>query len=291
MLRASATIRQWPGTTLPAVPPSILPTFAVVPSSSRPSFHAGDRRRGRRDRVAAGLGVDPRVRLDSGELGDDLLLGRRARDHLADGARVVEDEAAVGAECRRVDRLRPPQPLLLGDGQQQLDPDRRRLRGVAGGELDEDRDSRLVVGAEDRLAAAAKDAVGLHDLDLPRMRDGVDVGTEHRPGVTTPRQPGEDVARPRLCRAGGVVLADLEPHRPQLGDQRVGDLALLAGDAADLAEPDEPLVQPLHAGQANGLPRNPPGRGRPLRPAWRRRGGRSRRRTRGTAARAGSAAS
>ena len=40
MLRASPSIRQRPGTTLEAVPPSITPTFAVVSASSRPSFIA-----------------------------------------------------------------------------------------------------------------------------------------------------------------------------------------------------------------------------------------------------------
>ncbi len=36
-LRVSATMSQWPGTTLPEVPPEIVPTFAVVCSSSLPS--------------------------------------------------------------------------------------------------------------------------------------------------------------------------------------------------------------------------------------------------------------
>ena len=37
-LRASPRMRQWPATTLDAVPPSIMPMFAVVSSSRRPSF-------------------------------------------------------------------------------------------------------------------------------------------------------------------------------------------------------------------------------------------------------------
>ncbi len=37
-LRASASISHSPGTTLVAVPPEIVPTFAVVSSSRRPSF-------------------------------------------------------------------------------------------------------------------------------------------------------------------------------------------------------------------------------------------------------------
>ncbi len=62
-----------------------------------------------------------------------------------------------------------------------------------------------------------------------------------RPGSRASRLPAPACGRP-----GGVVLADLEPERAQLGGDRVGDLTLLAGRAADLAEPDEGLVQSLH---------------------------------------------
>ena len=116
--------QQWPGTTLPEVPPWIRPTLAVVSSSSRPELHPRDRRRGGGDRAAAVLGPDPGVRLDPDEVGEDLLLGRRRDDHLADRAGVVEDEAGPRAQLRGVEGLRPAQPLLLGDGQDQLDPDR-----------------------------------------------------------------------------------------------------------------------------------------------------------------------
>ena len=118
---------------------------------------------------------------------------------------------------------------------------------MAGDQLHEDRDRRLVVGAEDRLAGAAEDAVGFDHLDLALVRDGVDVGAEHHPldrccpGSRATMLPGPGFGRP-----GGVVLAHLEPERAQFGGDRVGDLALLAGRAADLAEPNEGLVQPLH---------------------------------------------
>ncbi len=84
-------------------------------------LHARDRRRGGGDRAAAVLGPDPGVGLDPGEVGADLLLGRRGDDHLADRAGVVEDEAALGAQQARVEGLGAAQSLLLGDGQQQLD--------------------------------------------------------------------------------------------------------------------------------------------------------------------------
>ena len=59
------------------------------------------------------------------------------------------------------------------------------------------------------------------------------------PGSRASRLPAPASAGP-----GGVVLADLEPERPQFGRERVGDLALLPGRAADLAEPGEGLVEP-----------------------------------------------
>ena len=70
-----------------------------------PQLHPRDRRRGGRDRAAAVLGPDPGVGLDPGEVGEDLLLGRRRDDHLADRPGVVEDEAASGAQLAR--RRRP----------------------------------------------------------------------------------------------------------------------------------------------------------------------------------------
>ncbi len=61
-----------------------------------------------------------------------------------------------------------------------------------------------------------------------------------------PGQAGDDVAGPGFGRPGRVVLAHLQAESAQFGEQRVGDLALLPGRTADLAEPDERLVQPLH---------------------------------------------
>ncbi len=215
-------------------------------------LHATDRRRRGGDRAAAVLGPDPGVSLDPEEVGEDLLLGRRRDDHLADRRRVVEDEAGLRAQRRGVERFRPAQPLLLGDRQHQLDPDRRRLGGVPRHQLHEDRDRRLVVGAEDRLAAAAEDAFVLDHLDLSPVRDGVEVGAEHHPVLRAPGQPSEQIPRARLGRAGGVVLAHLEPERPQLGRDGVGDLALLPGRAADLAEPDESVVAGVRCSRRTG---------------------------------------
>ena len=145
-----------------------------------------------------------------------------------------------------VERLRAAQALLLGDGQQQLDPDRRRLARVAGDELDEDRDRRLVVGAEDRLAAAAKDAFVVDDLDLAgcgtvSMWAQNIAQRSERPGRRARMLPAPASAGP----AASSSLTSSPSARSSASD-RVGDLALLPGRAADLAEPNERLVQPVH---------------------------------------------
>ena len=49
-----------------------------------------------------------------------------------------------------IERVGAAQPLLLGDGEDQLDPDRAWRLGEPGAELHQDGDRGLVVGAEDR---------------------------------------------------------------------------------------------------------------------------------------------
>ncbi len=247
-LRASATISQWPGTTLPEVPPRITPTLAVVSSSSRPSSMRAIAAEAAAIALLPSSGRIPawastpvksaRTLCWVGEVtitSPTALAWSRTKPHL--------ERSRLGVEG-----LGAAQTLLLGDGQQQLDPDRRRpaAPGVARDELDEDRDRRLVVGAEDRLAGAAEDAVGFDHLDLALVRNGVDVSAEHHPLVALTRQPREQVAGAGFRRPGGVVLAHLEPKRAQLGGNRVRHLALLARGATDLAETNERLVQSLH---------------------------------------------
>ncbi len=163
------------------------------------------------DRAAALLGLDPGVGLDPGEVGANLLLGRGGDDHLADRPGVVEHEPDLGAQLRGVEGFRPPQPLLLGHGQHQLDPDRRRLRPRRrpGHQLHEDCHRRLVVGAEDGLAAAAENAFVLDHLDQTPMGNGVEVGAEHHPLVALSLQPRQQVAGPGFSRPSGFVLAHL----------------------------------------------------------------------------------
>ncbi len=68
---------------------------------------------------------------------------------------------------------------------------------------------------------------------------------EHHVLVALPGDPRQQISSSGFRGPGGVVLGDLQPHRPQFGRQGVGDLALLTGRAADLAKPDEGVVEPL----------------------------------------------
>ena len=114
------------------VPPSIVPTFAVVSGSRRPSRIAAIARAAASDRAAAVLGPDPGVGGAAVELRDDPVVGGRGDDDLADRRGVVEHVAEPAAQQADVERLRPAERDLLADREQQLDPDRGRLtRGRA----------------------------------------------------------------------------------------------------------------------------------------------------------------
>ena len=96
--RASASIRHRSGTTFVAVPPVIVPTFAVVSASSRPEPHGRDRSRRGDDRAAPVLGPDARVGRAAVDLGDDPLVGRGGDHDLTDRRGVIEDVAELHCE-------------------------------------------------------------------------------------------------------------------------------------------------------------------------------------------------
>ncbi len=81
------------GTTLRAVPPVMMPTFALVSSSIAAETEVRDRSRGRRDRRAAVLGVHARVCGRAVEAEVENPSVRRAEDDLADRRTLVIDEA------------------------------------------------------------------------------------------------------------------------------------------------------------------------------------------------------
>jgi hypothetical protein len=124
---------------------------------------------------------------------------------------------------------------------------------VSSGELDEDGDGGLVVGAEDRLPPAAVDAVGELDLDRVLLGDGVQMGEEGHPPALATRNPRDQVARPGAGGRRGAILDHLDAERAQLGRDVIGDRPLLACRARDLAQPHEAIEQALVVGHGGRL--------------------------------------
>ena len=194
------------------------------------------------------------MRLGTLELGDQALMGGRGDDQLPDRARVVERIPERRPQRAEVELGGAAQALLLGNREDQLESDRSRPGREAGGELDQDRDRGLVVGAEDRLATTAIHAVGELDLDPPRLGHGVEVGAEHHPPVPRPRDARDQVARSRAGRLRRVVLDDVDAVRAQLAEYGVRHRPLRAGRARDLAESHEAFEEPILAHGQEAIP-------------------------------------
>jgi hypothetical protein len=178
-------------------------------------------------------------------------LERRTQDHVADRSGLVVDEAELCLERRVVERARAEQAHLLLGREEELDACVRAslLDDPARG-LDHGDDRRLVVGAEDRPACVPDDAVLADDgLERALRRHRVEVRAEEdrRPASVATGQATEQVADRRIDLRAGVVLPDLEPERPQLGDHAVGDRTFLAGRARDRGELEEEVEHsPFH---------------------------------------------
>src|SRR4029079_10261450 len=113
---------------------------------------------------------------------------------------------------------------------------------------------RLVVRAEDRVVPVREQAVVTYDLDRPVQRHGVHVGAEqHRGRALGPGYAGEQVPGVRPRRRRAVVLLDLHPQPAQVLDDGVGDPALAARRALDLAEADELGEQALALLRGHGV--------------------------------------
>ena len=141
--------------------------------------------------------------------------------------------------------MRAPQADLLARGEHQLAVHGRPALAQPAGQLEQDRDSRLVVGAEDRVPAVAVEAVLQLDLDPVGDRDGVEVCAQHH--AARARRAGnarEQVARtprrsPRPCRP----RRRRGPRRRSSRADVLGDVTLAAARARDLAQPHERLAQ------------------------------------------------
>ena len=192
----------------------------------------GDRR-GTPPRSRSALPPAPSPRARRGRGSAPRSCGRRgAEDDLADRRRLVVDVAELGLEPRVVEGAGAEQADLLLRGEEQLDARvRPPLRDDPPRRLEHRRDGRLVVGAEDRPAGIADDAVLDDGLERPLRRHGVEVRAEEerRAAVGATGQPAEQIAGVRADRRAGVVLVDLEPELTEVGGDAVGDGALVPG--------------------------------------------------------------
>ena len=202
-----------------------------------PQPHRRDGPGGGGDRAAAVLGADPRVRSGAAEAGLEAVVRRRGHHDLADRRRVVEDIAERAAQPGGVELLGAAQRRLLPHREQQLEAHGRPLHRRASSGGQQDRDGRLVVGTEDRLARADPATVDAHRLDSAVVGHGVEVRAEQDRSIgVAPGDPREQVA--------GLVGLDVQPHPPQLVAHAHRDRRLLAGDRADAAQLGELVVQP-----------------------------------------------
>ena len=95
---------------LAAVPPVIVPTFAVVSSSTRPSRISAIARAAAAIADRPSSGIHAGVRGAAVERDLEPLRGRRAEDHVTDRCRLVVDVADACPQARVVERVRPRSP-------------------------------------------------------------------------------------------------------------------------------------------------------------------------------------
>ena len=239
------------------------------------------------------------------ELGLEAVVGGRGQHDLADRRGVVEDVAEVAAQAADVERLGARERVLLRDGEDELEAHRRAVgAGEAARDLQQHRDRRLVVGAEDAVVGVDPSAVDDQRVHRRAGHHRVQVRAQQQRSLGRALDAREQVAA--LCprRRRRIVLGHRDAQRLQLRAHVPAQAPLAAEGALDPAQRREGVVEAaaleLAGPQARGSRR--PARLRPARPARRLTegspsGARSslrsraaRRRTRGTAARGGRAA-
>ena len=123
------------------------------------------------------------------------VLARRADDDVPDGPPRIHHDALLGAQGAFVNQLSAQQAHLLADGDDYL---QRRVRQALllenGDRLQNGSDAGFIVGAEDRRAIAADDAVANDGLDARILAHGIHMCAEQEPVATIAVEPGDDVA-------------------------------------------------------------------------------------------------
>ena len=189
--RASASNVHHSGTMFRAVPPVIIPTFALVSSSMRPRRRSAIAREAARIAERPSSGYIPAWAARPWKRAWIATGGRRAEDDLADRRRLVVHVSELRLEPVVVERVAPSRPTSSFGVKSEL---HAGVRPVLGHDpprrLEHHHHGRLVVGAEDRAAGVAHDTV-LHDrLDRPRSAARCRGARRERAACPRLRRPG-----------------------------------------------------------------------------------------------------
>ena len=201
--RTSASSRQRSGTTFVAVPPAIVPTFAVVSGSKRPSSIAAIARAAAAIAFRPSSGRMPGVRRAAVDDRLDPVVGRRRHHDLADRGGVVEDVAEAASQPADVELLGAAQADLLGDREQQLNAD------VSGGAAWSRRASTSSAATAALLSAPRIPSLAL--TQPPSTRTG-SIGGERRDRVHVRAQQDR-----RPTRRPGIRVSRLPASAPTAG--------------------------------------------------------------------------
>ena len=293
MLRASATIRQWPGTTLPAVPPSIVPTFAVVPSSRRPRCIreiAAD---------AAAIALLPSSGLIPAWASTPV---NSATTCCWVGVLVITSPTALAWS-----RMKPQSERSVAGSTAFAPRSPCSSATVSSSSIPTGGGSSAWRATSSTKTATAA-LLSAPRIVSPRLRKTPSSSTTSiRPGCGTVSMWAQNIAQASL-RPGRRARRLPDPAcagpaaSSSLTSRPIARRSALSESATSRSSPVTLRISQSLANlscslstperlRTNGRPRNPRGRGRPLRPASRRRGAPPPRRSRGTAARADSVAS
>ena len=210
--------------------------------------------RERHDRVDPLLRGDRRMRRPPVHAGADHKARGRGLDVAADGPGVVEHVAAVGVEHRGVERGRSHQSALLADREHQLDSGvGQPVEHERADRLQDHRDRRLVVGADDRGGGVSEHAVDEHRLERRGRRHGVEVGAQEQgaPG----RRRGDaavQVVAIAADRRAGAVGAHRQAQRLQLRRHGIAAGPLGITRAGDRRQRTEEADQSRRLGRVVG---------------------------------------
>ncbi len=148
--------------------------------------------------------------------------------------RGVQGQAAPGAQTAGIEELRPDQPDLLADGEDDLQRSMRNalLTHHFQG-FDDFSNPSFVVGAENGVAGAGENAVAQDRPNAGGRLDGIHVRRKQQrlPAPAGVGKAGDQVAAVAAGRGGRLIDLHLGAQLPEASGQIAGDFPLLPGGA------------------------------------------------------------